>query len=46
MGANHVIFKTCSKLPILKKYIADIELNATGEKIIQRCTESIGAKFS
>lgn len=24
MGANHIIFQTCTKLPILKRYITDI----------------------
>lgn len=46
MGANDVIFKTCTKLPILKKYITDIQLNTSEEKNIQRSSESIGAKFS
>jgi len=46
MGANNVIFKTCTKLPILKRYITDIQLNYSEESNIQNSTDLIGAKFS
>ncbi|VVC25973.1 Hypothetical protein CINCED_3A011321 [Cinara cedri] len=46
MGANDVILKTCTKLPILKRYITDIQLNTIEEKKIQHSFEPIGAKFS
>jgi len=46
MGANNVIFKTCTKLPILKRYITEIQLNSTEEQNIQHATESTGAKIS
>lgn len=46
MGANNVIFKTCTKLPVLKRYITEIQLNSTEEQNIQHSTELTGAKFS
>lgn len=46
MGANNIIFKTCTKLPILKRYITDIQLNSAEEKSIQHSSDLIGAKFS
>ncbi|XP_026807089.1 E3 ubiquitin-protein ligase UBR4 isoform X1 [Rhopalosiphum maidis] len=46
MGANNVIFKTCTKLPILKRYITENQLNSTEEQNIQHSIESTGAKFS
>jgi len=46
MGANNVIFKTCTKLPILKRYITENQLNSTEEQNIQHTIESTGAKFS
>lgn len=46
MGANNVIFKICTKLPILKRYITEIHLNSTEELNFQRSTESNGAKIS
>lgn len=46
MGANNVIFKTCTKLPILKRFIYDIQLNSVDDKNIFRSLESSGAKFS
>lgn len=45
MGANNIIFKTCTKLPILKRYIADIQPNSTEENCLKPF-ELIGAKFS
>lgn len=47
MGASSIIFESCTKLPILKRYIADIKPNtADNEKNIQHTAESIGVKFS
>lgn len=46
MGANNVIFKTCTKLPILKRYITEIQLNSTEEQNIQYSTDLTGAKIS
>lgn len=46
MGANNVIFKTCTKLPILKRYISEIQLNSVDDKNILHSSESNGAKFS
>lgn len=48
MGANNIIFRTCTNLPILKRYITDIKLESTEENSTQRSSKlkSIGAKFS
>lgn len=48
MGANNIIFKTCTNLPILKRYITDIKLESTEEKSTQHSSKMklIGAKFS
>lgn len=46
MEANHVIFKTCTRLPVLKRYITEIKLNSAKEKNILNSSELIGAKFS
>lgn len=45
MGANNIIFKTCTNLPILKRYITDIQPNDIEEKCLKPF-ESIGTKFS
>lgn len=46
MGANNVIFKTCTKLPVLKRYVTETQLNSAEEKNIQNTSDMIGAKFS
>lgn len=46
MGANNVIFNTCTKLPILKRYFTDIQRNSSEEYNIKLNSELIGAKFS
>lgn len=46
MGANNVIFKTCTRLPILKRYINEFQLNSVDDKSIFHSSESNGAKFS
>lgn len=46
MGANNVIFKTCTKLPILKRYINGVPLNSADDKNIYHSSESNSAKFS
>jgi len=47
MGAYNVIFKTCTKLPILKRFITDIEFDSIEDENIQRPNfKLIGAKFS
>lgn len=40
MGASNVIFETCSKLPILKRYITEIKQNPIeDEKNVQRFSD-------
>jgi len=47
IGANNIIFKTCTKLPILKKFITDIQLDSFEDESIQRPNlKLIGTKFS
>jgi len=46
MGGNNVIFKTCTSLPILKRYITDIQLNSPEENYFRLNSDLIGAKFS
>lgn len=47
MGANHVIFKSCAKLPILKRYMSNgNKLNLIGENNTKCSSELIGAKLS
>jgi hypothetical protein len=46
MGANNVFFKTCSKLPVLKRYFTEIQQNSAEEKNIQNPSDFIGAKFA
>lgn len=48
MGANNIIFKTCTNLPTLKRYITDMKLESTEEQSTQYSSKLklIGAKFS
>jgi len=47
IGANNIIFKTCTKLPILKKFISDIDLDSIEVENYQRPNLKLfGPKFS
>lgn len=47
MGANNIIFKTCTKLPILKQFITDDKLGYIENENNQRPnSKMIGAKYS